>query len=278
VYIKLLLSVQVEAQQIHRETRAVSAAYIASFLARGKFVQLPTLLQTLRRLLSWAVGYQRDVLKRLQGDKPALDMHRHGVYYAVVQGVLYVLCYKAKLLQLPEVATELSRLGEQLGELLSGELNPLKFVQEDVGLEFERLHICECTASILSANENLAIASYDSSGGENALDEFFPFDPILLKGAATFIDPIYQRWQPAPSSPAAKGQRHSNTASDSLVGSDATSESLARSMQAMSVTPGSTCALAHTPVEHELDAHTSRRLSEHSKLLQSQLSRPTYNF
>ena len=42
-------------------------------------------------------------------------MQQHGVFYSVVQGVLYLLCYKAKLLQLPEVAGERSRLGEQLG-------------------------------------------------------------------------------------------------------------------------------------------------------------------
>lgn len=139
--------------------------------------------------------------------------------------------------------------------------------------EFEQLHVCECS-QIIAANESTAVGYRARGGGDNRLDDFFPFDPIILKEAAGFINPHYQRWQPATDG---EGEaRYSNLSNLSGCSrferspqselSDA-SASVARSLQAMSVTPAD-----------ELEAMLSRRLAEHGDMVQAVLSKQVVHF
>ena len=58
--------------------------------------------------------------------------------------------------------------------------------------------ICGCVEQIRSANDSTAVGSHSLGGAENKLDDFFPFDPILLKGTARLINPLYNFWQEVP--------------------------------------------------------------------------------
>jgi len=60
------------------------------------------------------------------------------------------------------------------------------------------LAICGCVEQIRSANDSTAVGSHSLGGAENKLDDFFPFDPILLKGTARLINPLYNFWQEVP--------------------------------------------------------------------------------
>lgn len=122
----------------------------------------------------------------------------HGVFYAVMQGVLYILCYQNKRLLEMQGAPKREQLGAALELLLSGGLNPLKFIQDSIVVEFERLTLCDCVERIRSANDSTAVGSHSLGGADNKLDDFFPFDPILLKGTASLINPLYNFWQEAP--------------------------------------------------------------------------------
>jgi RNA polymerase I-specific transcription initiation factor RRN3 len=129
---------QVRNEQVHAEARIASAAYVASFLARASFVPLSTVLPPLYELLHWAEGYQVDSAVKMGGMPARLDVALHGVFYAVMQGCLYLFCYKHAALSKPEVAHERDALGELVGRIVAGRLNPLKFCQDAVLIEFER--------------------------------------------------------------------------------------------------------------------------------------------
>lgn len=260
-FINYLLS-QVLSNEVHSEARIAGSAYIASFLARAKFVSVDNVLPPLCRMVTWARDYQRETLARLAGRPVVLDAHVHGVFYGMVQASLYLLCYKMKMLRQPEAAVGLAALSEQLQELLGSELNPLKFCHDAVVHEFAQLDLCDCS-QIIAANECTAVGSRDRRGGENRLDDFFPFDPIQLKGTAEYINPLYQLWQPSPAQQDhPRDSNHSDSCS--VARSDQTdgSASIARSLQAMSVTPAD-----------DLDSLVEKRFSEHGQLLQNVLSK-----
>jgi hypothetical protein len=159
-----------------------------------------------------------------------LDVQVHGVFYAVLQGSLYVLCYQGELLSPPEAAAERERIAAQLQSLIACPLNPLKFCearldkrtlsrrlpprehraccrrrvllsasrasQANVVTEFERLQLCDCT-SVIAANAATAVTSRSATGAANELDNYFPFDPMPLRCAKETIGPFYKTWQPA---------------------------------------------------------------------------------
>ena len=74
------------------------------------------------------------------------------------QGVLYVLCYKHR---------ELASLGDadrsRLQRVLEGALNPLRFTQENVVGEFEKLRLCDVSA-VVAANERAPRAAPPALG------------------------------------------------------------------------------------------------------------------
>jgi len=258
-FINLLLS-QVHNEHEHQELRAASAAYAASFLARAKFLPMEEVLHWVKLMLAWATAYQQQALTRLNGQPPTLDVQLHGVFYAIIQGVLYVLCYKHELLLSNEAAASTQEISIALQPLLLGPLNPLKFCLDNVVCEFERLGLCDC-AQVIAQNERLALGSRALGGGANRLEDFFPFDPIQLKRCAKLINPLFQTWVPPHGS---SEPRDSNFTGTSLeTGSECSpgaSDSLARSLQAMSVTPLS---------GDELELQMRRRLNENRNMFQS---------
>jgi len=215
-----------------------------------------------RHLLAWAQLYQAQAIARLEGAAASLDVAAHGVFYAVVQGVLYVLCYKHELLLSDECAAARQELGELLHPVLHSELNPLKFCLDNVVVEFERLGLCEC-AEVIAANERMAIGSRSASGAANRLEDFFPFDPIQLKRCAKLVAPFYQTWVP----PAGHERDSAGLSYDesSCSSPDAMSDSLARSLQAMSVTPLS-------DPDASLELQMRRRLAENTSMFRSNIA------
>ena len=247
-FLQLLLA-QMRSEHVHSEARIGCASYIASFLARAKFADPQMVLTATRELITWAAEYQNATLSRLEsGGKPALDVHIHGVFYAAMQGVLYILCYRHEQLRLAEGGRALTSLSDTLTEVLHGPLNPLKFTLDAIVLEFERLNVCD-VADLVTDNEKLVVSSKSANGHANALEDFFPFDPLHgFKRSASVIAPLYQEWVHRPHG--SSEPRDSNVSSH-----EDASRSLANSLQGMSVTPS----------EHgdgPMGEHMRRRLAE----------------
>lgn len=218
-FVHVLLT-QLRSEQLHTEARIVSAAYLASFVARARYLPLESTLDAVGQLLAWASDYHLLQAARQAGQPAALDVQLHGVFYSAVQGVLYALCFKQVQLATAECAPFRAALTPQLQAVLDGGLNPLKFCQDTVVAEFEKLSLCEC-AHIIAANERTAVGSHNVGGGVNRLDDFFPFDPLLLRFASERVHPLYKTWEALPD----PHERASN------VSSEAPSESLGASFQ-----------------------------------------------
>jgi RNA polymerase I-specific transcription initiation factor RRN3 len=120
-----------------------------------------------------------------------------------------------------------------------------------------RLGLVPLCADIIAANEGTAVDSRDVHGGENRLDDFFPFDPLLLKVSSGYVDPLYQVWATRPRHLERESEKShlSESASD-------TSDVVARSLQDMSFTPGGT-----TPMDDDLELMMRKRFAEQGKLL-----------
>ena len=252
-FVHLLLS-QLRSDHVHSEARMACAAYIASFLARAKFAEVDLALAAMRDIVQWASHYQQQAVARLaaSGQQPSLDVHLHGVFYTALQGVLYILCYRHEQLTAAEGGGAIAGLGASLSEVLHGPLNPLKFCLEAIVLEFERLNVCD-VATVVTNNERLVVASRTAGGGPNRLEDFFPFDPLNgFKAASALVAPIYQEWVHRRPHGDDGGPRDSNVSG--LSQSEDASESLATSLQGMSVTPCSGDGI--------MGDHMRRRLAE----------------
>jgi len=205
----------------------------------------------------------------------------HGPFYAAVQGLLYLICYKHELLQgvsqLPDghgfvkrddssssQRSVLHEVGLSLHDVLHGPLNPLKFCLEAIAIEFERLAICD-VSELLDANERVVVASNTMGGLRNQLEDFFPFDPLHgFKQMSALIAPFYQEWRAQRDSEA----RDSNLSALSRSVDD--DHALSHSLQGMSVTP--TSAADEGPLEGPVADHMRRRLHESKSVISRMLA------
>jgi len=206
------LLLQVRAEHVHGDSRIACAAYVASYVARATFVGVEMVVHVARELLVFVREYQEHAVARLGGQPAQLDVQLHGPFYAAVQGLLYLICYKHELLQgvsqLPDghgfvkrddssssQRSVLHEVGLSLHDVLHGPLNPLKFCLEAIAIEFERLAICD-VSELLDANERVVVASNTMGGLRNQLEDFFPFDPLHgFKQMSALIAPFYQEWR-----------------------------------------------------------------------------------
>eukprot|EP00249_Psilotum_nudum_P016163 c25688_g1_i1 orf=353-2260(-) len=175
-------------------TRISAAAYLASFLARAKFLPLFVVSSFLKRLVEWCVSY----MPHLNDKKSSaiVDAGTNGIFFAACQAVLYVLCFRMKrLLEEPEQQYLLWNL--PVKQLLNHNLDPLKLCLPSVVEEFvkqaQRVGLVD-TLSSVEVNGKAESQLSGTFGGFNQLDMFFPFDPYLLRESDRFIRPIYIFW------------------------------------------------------------------------------------
>jgi len=269
-FLQLLLA-QLRSEHVHPEARIGCAGYVASFVARATFLDAEVVMQTCRELLQWASEYQAHVVSRLGGAAAQLDVHLHGTFYATVQGLLYITCYKYEMMEaITDGASGDSVLvpfGIALHAVLHGPLNPLKFCLEAIAIEFERLTICD-VSDLITANERVVVASHTVGGGRNQLEDFFPFDPLHgFKQMNEIIQPLYREWKNRRA-----GSSEPRDSNLSALSRSADEEGLSRSLQGMSVTPCSAgCSGDHEAAIGSMGDHLHRRLHENRSLFSSML-------
>ncbi|CAO3671823.1 unnamed protein product [Umbelopsis ramanniana] len=71
-------------------TRVASAAYVSSYLARAKYIGRTSLRNAVYILSSWCEHYMDGNEMLATGP----DVNRHPVFYAVVQAIMYVFCFR----------------------------------------------------------------------------------------------------------------------------------------------------------------------------------------
>ncbi|MCO5601785.1 hypothetical protein L7F22_055910 [Adiantum nelumboides] len=175
-------------------TRMSAAAYLASFIARAKYLPLNIISSSLKRIVSWCISYTpRQIEKK---GALTIDAGVHGVLYSACQAIMYVLCFRMKnLLDDQNEREMLYKL--PLDDLLRHTLNPLKLCLPSVVEEFLKqataAHLVNANLS-LEVNRNIDALESNTFGGINRLDMFFPFDPYLLRQSDRFIRPNFIFW------------------------------------------------------------------------------------
>lgn len=180
--------------------RQTSLSYIASFLARAKYLPLPTVLATLNLMTAWIHSYikEREGLYNYIG--PLHETARHGTFYSACQAVFYIAIFRHKqILDLPKGHEIMRKLN--LEHIITSRLNPLKFCINTVVDMFSsvmRQHQIVYCNTIIERNNRLTLpvcGQSKNAASVNPLDCFFPFDPYLLKSSAHIVDEIYQEWE-----------------------------------------------------------------------------------
>ncbi|CAA0374648.1 unnamed protein product [Arabidopsis thaliana] len=171
----------------HVATRMSAVAYLASFLARGKFLPVSFVASMLKRLIDECVGYCRTC-----NDDTRPEAHQ--IFFSGCQAIMYVLCFRMRsILDVPRFRSQLT----PLESILMHKLNPLMVCLPSVVAEFLR-QAKEGGLFIVSDSfifDDLLESELSRAfGGFERLDTFFPFDPCLLKSSNSFISPNFIYW------------------------------------------------------------------------------------
>eukprot|EP01103_Thecamoeba_quadrilineata_P019285 TRINITY_DN773_c0_g1_i1.p1 TRINITY_DN773_c0_g1~~TRINITY_DN773_c0_g1_i1.p1 ORF type:complete len:311 (+),score=62.53 TRINITY_DN773_c0_g1_i1:198-1130(+) len=166
-------------------TRASALSYLASFLARAKYVKLATIKQTLSFLSSWITFYLETEGNK---DVPENGGQIHRVFYAACECLFYIFCFRHW--KIYKDSTGSSFVQElKISDIVTSPLNPLNECAGTVSREFVR--VCEYRnigkwTEILYRNKKYAKTTQEG---------FFPFDPYLLKNSSKFISGLYCKWK-----------------------------------------------------------------------------------
>uniref|UniRef100_A0A8D3BR57 RRN3 homolog, RNA polymerase I transcription factor n=1 Tax=Scophthalmus maximus TaxID=52904 RepID=A0A8D3BR57_SCOMX len=209
--------------------RQAAAGFMGSFLARAKFVPLPTVRACLDLLLSWIHRYIDS--QDSSGRQACCDISLHGSFYSACQAVFYTLIFRHRGMLEGNMKKGLEYLQSlNLERVVMCQLNPLKVCLPLVTNMFaaitRKYQVVFCYSIIERNNRHMLPVVRSSAGGDsvttntNPLDSFFPFDPYLLKSSGQLIEPLYQVWEELADSellPAKIGQKGSREDEDDFL-------------------------------------------------------------
>ncbi|XP_035911219.1 RNA polymerase I-specific transcription initiation factor RRN3 [Anopheles stephensi] len=176
--------------------RQTSVGYIASMLARAKFVPLNYLKSMLVEMSHWVHNY----IQRSDSMHHNQSLKAHLLFYSVCQAIFYVVAFRAN--HLTSSSKNLAFLQSlQLSSIVTCQLNPLRVCLPTVATAFAgitRAYQLAYCHTILERNARRKLATvYKNSTQlpEDCLDTFFPFDPYLLTKSGKRIEPFYLQYQ-----------------------------------------------------------------------------------
>ncbi|TAQ89820.1 hypothetical protein B7494_g1874 [Chlorociboria aeruginascens] len=204
--------------------RQSSAAYLASFVARGAHVPAEVV-----RTVFELIGRHLDHI-RIENEVTCRgpDLKRYSTFYAMTQALLYIFCFRWRDLIISSDILEeddlLAFIGQDLAwipgikETLSrtiySKLNPLKICSPPIVAEFAKIahHLrFMYVYPLLETNKRVRLSQFTSrhetlrdagNGGNNEswhqLDAYFPFDPYQLPVSKRWVDDDYVQWKGIP--------------------------------------------------------------------------------
>uniref|UniRef100_A0A146LTP3 RNA polymerase I-specific transcription initiation factor RRN3 n=2 Tax=Lygus hesperus TaxID=30085 RepID=A0A146LTP3_LYGHE len=199
--------------------RQAAVCYIASIIARAKYISILTTQAQLTEMATWIHKY---ISSQDEGsvNMPAVDTRIHGVFYATCQALFYIIAFRYKELVHNTGLSMLQSLN--LSKIVTCRLNPLKACAPVVVSNFAAIarsfQLAYCY-TVIERNQrnNLPIVNCDTSGSSlNVLasvhlDSFFPFDPYLLNRTKKYVEPHYREYT---------GPKEENVASSSKPAND----------------------------------------------------------
>ncbi|XP_051121426.1 uncharacterized protein LOC127244884 [Andrographis paniculata] len=171
------------------EWRMSAVAYLASYLARAKFVPASFVAYILESVVNWCFLY-------CNNQDGGINPKARKVFYAGCQAIMYVLCFRMKqMIDVPRLKSQLLHM--HIEDVLNHPLRPLQVCLPSIVEEFLRLAQANRVFSLpQSSTDNGLLESEHSRafGGADKFDTFFPFDPCLLRKCDEFIRPSYVYW------------------------------------------------------------------------------------
>ncbi|XP_075487648.1 RNA polymerase I-specific transcription initiation factor rrn3-like isoform X1 [Primulina tabacum] len=174
---------------LNPELRMSAVSYLASYLARAKFVDISLIATILESVVNWCYVYCKEQV----GD---INPKAHKVFYAGCQATMYILCFRMRqMLAIPRLKLQLLHM--HIDDILGHPLKPLQVCLPSIVEEFLRLakdnHIFSLPQ--IFADHGLLESEHSRAfGGMDRLDVFFPFDPCLLLKCDRYIRPNYVSW------------------------------------------------------------------------------------
>jgi len=216
-FLKDLLTI-VYSQDQTLEKRLVALSYLASFVARAKFLTPLFGIKVVQYLTAFVMEIQEAAEKhaasrtRDDEEKPHHPMVR--LFVAGVQSICYILCFRVGTFTAEEEAKgQLQRLMPAWGSprtaeeaftpVLASTFNPITWINRNVAKQFciSIRHEFPGIASQVKAMLK-KMTRYDGANGDNEdenvkfdLEAFYPFDPYRLSGSHIFLVGIYQNWE-----------------------------------------------------------------------------------
>lgn len=208
--------------------RQASAAYLASFVARGMHV--PS--NTVRDVFDYIGGELARLRREYEPGCRGPDMRRYSSFYVLVQALLYIFCFRWRDLEsAPDDDSEdddlaspygqehqwKSGVKEALSQNVFSKLNPLKVCSTAIVTEFARIanhlsivyvyHLLETNKRVRvlqsagtgygQPNRETALSAR-RDGSYQHLDAYFPFDPYHLPKSKRWIEGDYREWSGIP--------------------------------------------------------------------------------
>ena len=187
--------------------RVSSSCYIGSFLARSTWLDVRTTCAALKVLSDWAILYI-DPFKT--ASEQHLDPTLHLPFHAVIQALVYTLCYVLSHSGVCQfAASELAIL-----PIVRSPLQPLQIIFRPIVKEFGRL---ACAASLIEPSDLLIACQAPLHPSFS--DTHFPFEPYTLPATLHFFEGNFRcRGDPIPDSDASASAGTSFTESYSSPG------------------------------------------------------------
>ncbi|KAL1559550.1 RNA polymerase I-specific transcription initiation factor RRN3-like [Salvia divinorum] len=174
---------------LNHEWRMSAVAYLASYLARAKFIPVSFVAAMLERVVSCCFLY----CKNQNGN---INPKAHKLFYAGCQAIMYVLCFRMnQLLVIPRLKSQLLLM--RIDNILGHHLSPLQVCLPSIVEEFLLLVKENRIFSLPETVVEHGLLESEHSrifGGIKRLDMFFPFDPCLLRKCDSYIRPNYVYW------------------------------------------------------------------------------------
>ncbi|XP_034100805.1 RNA polymerase I-specific transcription initiation factor RRN3 [Drosophila albomicans] len=173
--------------------RHVAVSYIASFLARAKFVPLSTITYYLKELSNWANTYIND---SDEFSSKNCSLKANMVFFSICQAMFYLIAFRARDLTINEKNLLLLNT-LQLSRLAMCHFNPLRYCLPPVATAFAgvtrtyQLAYCHTVLERNARRKLATIYGHDKLMPEETLDTFFPFDPYILPLSSKYIEPNY---------------------------------------------------------------------------------------
>ena len=212
--------------------RQASAAYLASFVARGKHVST----SIVRDVFDYIAGQLSQLRTQHIPGCRGPDPRRYSLYYALVQALLYIFCFRWRDLiikpddpitpsppLLPygtdpdeeekQHPTFLPGIRDALNQNVFSKLNPLRVCAPVIAEQFASMayHLgVMYVYALLESNKRVPLAPIISAdrretaltrkkGDEwQRLDGYFPFDPYRLPRSKRWVEDDYREWSNPP--------------------------------------------------------------------------------